>query len=180
MLTRVLLPHRIKQHSGYERAWEGVQCSASKNTYFPWQLRGWEIRGEAWWTECLLTHSSQQREGFLGFPGTVEPQSKFQPRGHVLPTSFQRTLQCAIHMKDLPVWEDQGRNPVAESLTGIFDIWDPASGSFQKYKRKKRKFPETLVQCLSEWQGSQIRALRECVEVRRVAPGSEFWACLWV
>lgn len=78
------------------------------------------------------TLRSQQSEGVpgeppLGFPGTMEPQSKFQPRGHVLPTSsirssFQRTLQCAIHMKDLPVWEDQGRNPVAESVTGIFDI----------------------------------------------------------
>lgn len=50
--------------------------------------------------------------------------------------SFRRTLQCAIHVKDLLVWEDQGHNLVTEAPTGVFSIQDLARGSFSEIQEE--------------------------------------------
>lgn len=91
--------------------------------------------------------------GNPGFLGTVELQTILQPCGHItsrdaIRSSCQRTLQCTVYMKDLPVWKDQD-HLVTESLTGTYYICDWPVVRFQKYKMKV-SFPNTREQHLSE------------------------------
>lgn len=89
-----------------------------------------------------------------GFLGTMKLQTTLQPCGHItsrdaIRSGCQRTLQCTVHMKDLPVGKDQG-HLVTESLTGTYYICDWPVVRFQKYKAKKVSFPNTAEQHLSE------------------------------
>lgn len=54
--------------------------------------------------------------------------------------SCQRTLQGAVHTKDLPVRDDQGRRLVTEPLIGTF--YNLARGSFSELSEEEGEIPK--------------------------------------